>query len=84
MKKPSIEKPTQLELDAAYEAIKKINMDRLQTYGPLAGKGPFLTIGEQCEMSQQQVKYILKGNVKKWKAVHFKLWKLASVYVNKS
>lgn len=78
-----MKRPTKEELNEAYDAIKQINIDRLNTYGVLAGKGPFVIIGEKCEMTQQQVKYVLKDNVKTWKAVHYKIWKLAKRYVNK-
>ena len=69
-----MKRPTTEELNEAYQAIKQINIDRLNTYGVLASKGPFVIIGRSAEMTQQQVKYILKDNVKTWKAVHYKIY----------
>lgn len=74
-------KPTPEELQTAYDAIKAINIKRVETYGRNAGKGPFVTIGEKCFMTQEQVKNILRGRVANWKPQHYKVYNLAKRYV---
>ena len=49
-------KPTPQQLQEIYDAIKIINLERVQMYGRNAGKGAFVTIGEKCHMTQEQVK----------------------------
>lgn len=74
-------KPTPIQLQQAYDAIKTINIQRVETYGRNAGKGPFVTIGEKCHMTQEQVKNILRNRVANWKPQHFKVYNLAKRYV---
>jgi hypothetical protein len=74
-------KPTPEQLQTAYDAIKAINIKRVETYGRNAGKGPFVTIGEKCFMTQEQVKNILRDRVANWKPQHYKVYNLAKRYV---
>ena len=74
-------KPTPEQLQTAYDAIKAINIKRVETYGRNAGKGPFVTIGEKCFMTQEQVKNILRDRVANWKPQHYKVSNLAKRYV---
>ena len=76
-----INKPTPQELQEIYDAIKKINIERVETYGRNAGKGAFVTIGEKCYMTQEQVKNILRNRVANWKPQHFKVYNLAKRFV---
>ena len=74
-------KPTPQELQEIYDAIKAINIKRVETYGRNAGKGAFVTIGEKCFMTQEQVKNILRDRVANWKPQHYKVYNLAKRYV---
>jgi len=74
-------KPNPEQLQTAYDAIKQINLERVQTYGRNAGKGAFVIIGEKCFMTQEQVKNILRNRVANWKPQHFKVYNLAKRYV---
>jgi hypothetical protein len=74
-------KPTPEELQEIYDAIKTINIKRVETYGRNAGKGPFVTIGEKCFMTQEQVKNILRNRVANWKPQHYKVYNLAKRFV---
>jgi len=74
-------KPTPDQLQEIYDAIKQINIERVQTYGRNAGKGAFVTIGEKCFMTQEQVKNILRNRVANWKPQHFKVYNLAKRFV---
>ena len=76
-------KPTPEQLQQAYDAIKAINIKRVETYGRNAGKGPFVTIGEKCFMTQEQVKNILRNRVANWKPQHYKVYNLAKRFVKK-
>ena len=74
-------KPTPEELQEIYDAIKTINIQRVETYGRNAGKGAFVIIGEKCYMTQEQVKNILRDRVANWKPQHYKVYNLAKRYV---
>ena len=76
-----INKPTPEQLQEIYNTIKQINIERVQTYGRNAGKGAFVTIGEKCFMTQEQVKNILRNRVANWKPQHFKVYNLAKRFV---
>ena len=74
-------KPTPQELQEIYDAFKTINIERVGTYGRNAGKGAFVTIGEKCYMTQEQVKNILRNRVANWKPQHYKVYNLAKRFV---
>ncbi len=72
--------PTQQQLDEVFNALKKQNQERALTYGRNAGKGPFLIIAKESEMTPQQVRNILKGRIGSWKRRHLQVYNLALKY----